>query len=511
MSLAVLAGLALAGLAPSPVRVEVHLGNGLPAFHVVGQADAGVRESRERVRAAIVNCGFRFPSARITVNLSPADRPKACGSFDLAIALGILLASGQICPAAAPARTLAQHVFVGELSLSGAILPVAAPLAVALGLARLAPGATLVMGARAAQQAALVPGVQVRVAHSLDELAAYLRGAAALMPARAPVLPATQDTAPCLSSVRGQRRARRVLELAACGRHHLLMRGPPGVGKSLLAQCLPGILPPLQADQALELMALDTFHGAPEALPRQPPLRAPHHSTPTVAMVGGGARPVPGEISRAHHGVLFLDELGEFARATLESLREPLESGTITVARVGAAAVFPCAFQLVGAMNACPCGWHGDAGGRCRCTPAQIRHYQGRVSGAVLDRVALIISLHPEQDAVPGEGSPGTAESSEAVRARVMAAAARQLARQGCSNARLDAAGVQRHCRLGAGGAAGLVRWASARGGSARRMHNVLRVARSAADLEGQADIQARHLAEALDYQEPAYQNLSLD
>lgn len=358
MTLAVLASRALSGLHAHAVRVETHLGPGLPSFNVVGLPDTEVRESRERVRAAILNSGFEFPPGRITVNLSPADIPKESGRFDLPIALGLLLASGQLAapadgggpdlPAADP--SLAGLVLAGELSLTGALVPVAAPLVIALSVAREAPDAILILPAGSAEQAAWVPGLGVLSARSLADVAAHVAGACRLPDAVPKAWPASPP-APCLSDVRGQPGARRALEVAAAGGHSLLMIGPPGAGKSMLASRLPGLLPPLQRSQALEAAAVAALAGLPEALMGHPPFRSPHHSASVAALVGGGSRPRPGEISLAHHGVLFLDELPEFSRRTLEALREPLETGRVVIARALHAAQFPARFQLVAAST----------------------------------------------------------------------------------------------------------------------------------------------------------------
>jgi len=501
MTLAILASRALSGAHAPAVRVETHLGPGLPAFAVVGLPDTEVRESRERVRAAILNSGFEFPgNSRITVNLSPADLPKASARFDLPIALGVLLASGQVAVpgprgAGAPAG-LQDLVLAGELSLTGALVPVGAPLALALAVARDQPGATLVLPAGSAAMAAWVPGLRVLAAATLADVAAHLTGSAPLAAAE-PGPWATAPAPPCLSDVRGQPMARRALEVAAAGGHSLLMVGPPGAGKSMLAQRLPGLLPPLSREQALEVAALASLAGMPAALQGQPPFRAPHHGASAAALIGGGARPRPGEISLAHHGVLFLDELPEFDRRALESLREPLEMGRVAIARARHTVQYPARFQLVAAMNPCPCGWRGHPARACGCTPDQVARYAGKLSGPLLDRLDLLIELPaagPDWlDAPPGE-------PSEAVRERVARCRERQQGRQGGPNAGLQGAAIDACCELDAD-ARGLLAQAMRRlHGSARATHRALRVARTVADLEGQERVQARHVAEALQY-----------
>lgn len=499
MTLAVLASRALSGLDAPAVRVETHLGPGLPAFSVVGLPDVEVRESRERVRAALQNSGYEFPAGRITVNLSPADLPKASARFDLPIALGVLLASGQLSlPAGMPPEALAGLVLAGELSLTGALVPVAAALPLALGVAREQPGATLVLPAGSAGIAARVPGVQVLAARTLAEVAAHLAGSAPLPAATAsawrPAAPA-----PCLSDVRGQPAARRALEVCAAGAHSLLMAGPPGAGKSMLAQRLPGLLPPLAPMQALETAALAGLAGldGEQASFGQPPFRAPHHTVSAAALVGGGSRPRPGEISLAHHGVLFLDELPEFSRSALEALREPLETGRVAISRALRRAQYPARFQLVAAMNPCPCGWRGHPARQCRCSPDQVERYAGKVSGPLLDRIDLHLAIPPADlrwlDEPPGE-------PSAAVRARVARCRQRQLARQGKPNAELQGAELEQHCRMRAP-ARGLLQQAIRRlDGSARAMHRALRVARTLADLDEADDIDTRHVAEAVQY-----------
>jgi magnesium chelatase family protein len=506
MTLAILASRALCGAEAPAVRVETHLGAGLPAFTVVGLPDTEVRESRERVRAAIINSGFEFPNGRITVNLSPADLPKASARFDLPIALSVLLASGQM--ALSNGRDgqaldgLQRFVFAGELSLTGALVPVKAPLALALAVAHDQPGALMVLPTTSAASAAWVPGITVLGADTLADVVAHLTGNQALTPAQ-PSEWAHADLPPCLSDVRGQPMARRALEIAAAGGHSLLMMGPPGAGKSMLAQRLPGILPPLTRVQALESAALTSL-GATSvlganaiALQAQPPFRSPHHGASSVALIGGGTYPRPGEISLAHHGVLFLDELPEFSRKSLESLREPLESGKVVIARARHTVEFPAHFQLVAAMNPCPCGWRGHHARPCACTPDQVSRYTSKLSGPLLDRLDLLIEL-------PATGtdclSLPRGESSEVVRERVMRCRARQQQRQGVANAALQGTDLDRQCDVDGEGQRLLIQAMQRLHGSARVTHRVLRVARTIADLGGQDGIDTRHIAEALQF-----------
>lgn len=506
MTLAVIASRTLSGLHAHAVRVETHLGPGLPSFNVVGLPDTEVRESRERVRAAIINSGFNFPAGRITVNLSPADLPKESGRFDLPIALGLLLATGQLAAPAsdgnagvAPDPLLAGVVLAGELSLTGALVPVAAALVIALSVAQESPGATLILPAGSAEQAAWVEGLRVLSARSLADVAAHVAGHGRL-PDAIPLAWPDAPPGPCLSDVRGQPGARRALEVAAAGGHSLLMVGPPGAGKSMLAARLPGLLPPLTRRQALEAAAIAALAGVPDARMGTPSFRAPHHSASAMALVGGGGRPRPGEISLAHHGVLFLDELPEFSRRTLEALREPLETGRVIIARALHTAQFPARFQLVAAMNPCPCGWRGHPRRACTCTPDQVARYTGKISGPLLDRIDLHVAL-PPSDLECMQGPPG--EPSEPVRERVGRCRERQHARQGKPNAGLAGAELECHCPLQADARDLLLQAMRRLAGSGRAMHRALRVARTIADLDGQDMLGASHVAQAVQYRRP--------
>jgi magnesium chelatase family protein len=496
MELSVVHSRALAGIEAPPVRIETHLSNGLPSFHIVGLPETAVRESKDRVRSAILNSHFTFPDRRITINLAPADLPKEGSRFDLPIALGILTASGQV-----PSTRLAEHEFLAELALDGSLRPVTG--VVAAAVANSTTGRKLVVAPANAPPASHVPGSEVIAPPDILTLCAHLNGSAEIEPCPRDDVPTACGDHPDLCDVIGQPGGRRALEVAAAGEHNLLLRGPPGTGKTLLASRLPGILPPPAARDMLIGMALrDVYGRAGDCEPSaRRPFRSPHHSASAAALVGGGSNPRPGEISLAHGGVLFLDEFPEFNRHCLEALREPLESGEITLARSSHRITYPARFQLVAAMNPCPCGYLGDPERHCRCTPVQVQRYRARLSGPLLDRIDLHVAvrrLPPAELLAPRRDG----EPSALVRQRVSNCRSRQQDRQGCANGRLSPDQLAQCCALGERERRHLEAAATRMQLSGRALHRALRVARTLADLGGCARITVPHINEALGYRQ---------
>lgn len=495
MSIAIVYTRAKNGIEAPLVNVETHISNGLPSLSIVGLPETAVKESKDRVRSAIINSHFDFPSRRITINLAPADLPKGGGRYDLAIALGILAASSQI-----PAKVLQHYEFLGELGLSGELRATQGALSAAIQCSRV--NRTLVIAPDNLQEAILCEHAAVITTDNLLQLCAHLHGRQLIQPAVASDMPAEEPATDCtdLSDIKGQTHAKRALQVAAAGQHNIVFCGPPGTGKTLLASRLPSILPPLTHQQMLEVATVYSISGQLGKHGRyQRPFRSPHHTASAVALVGGGRQPKPGEVSLAHCGVLFLDEMPEFQRQVLETIREPMESGEIMISRASQQVCFPASFQLVGAMNPCPCGYFGDPERNCRCSTEQVRRYRDKISGPLLDRIDLQVTVNRLSSRVFTQTEHDT-KTSEQIREQVARAWQRQLQRAGKTNARLNLKELDIHCALSHADATVLHQAIDKFQLSPRAYHRILRVARTIADLDEQDHITSEHLYEALAY-----------
>lgn len=494
--LAVVHTRAKTGLSAPAVQVEIHLSPGLPGLNIVGLPEAAVRESKDRVRSALLNSGYEFPEGRVTINLAPADLPKEGSRFDLPIAIGILVASGQLAR-----ESLNSREFLGELALTGQLRPITGVLSASIASGQ--ANSELVIPADNAELAALVSETCVIGANSLLDVCNYLSGKKTIEPATAPV-DGNPVSYPDLAEVRGQEQAKRALLAAAAGGHHILFYGPPGTGKTMLASRLPGILPPLSETEALEVAAIHSLVSNTSLSNwQQRPFRNPHHSSSAVSLVGGGTIPRPGEVTFAHRGVLFLDELPEFQRQALEILREPLECAEVVITRARGRECFPASFQLVAAMNPCPCGYLGDRRKVCRCSPDQVARYRNKLSGPLLDRIDLqveVASQSTETILSPRSALPADQVTSSQLRQQVIEIQQKQLHRQGKVNAQLTADELNKYCDLGNGEKQFISQICDRFCYSARAVHRILRVARTLADIESSNVVKKQHLAEAVQF-----------